>query len=71
MLHNSTQPIEIAIKPCNHIKLAKAYGVSNKVLHTHLSNIKYKIGSRKGNNYSLEQLLVIIENIGLPCYLIS
>jgi hypothetical protein len=59
---------EIIIKPCNHKALAQAYGISNKVLHTHLKQFKKHIGKRMGHFYTLEKLLTIIEKIGMPCY---
>jgi hypothetical protein len=59
---------EIIIKPCNHTRLAAAYGVSRKVLRTRLLPYSQKIGKRNGHKYSLEQLLVIFELIGFPVY---
>jgi hypothetical protein len=71
-MHNTlTNHAEIIIKPCCHQTLAQAYGISSKVLHTHLKPIKALIGKRIGYFYTLEQLLIIMEKIGLPCYAIK
>ncbi|HMK26655.1 MAG TPA: hypothetical protein VK483_11565 [Chitinophagaceae bacterium] len=59
---------EIVIKPCNHTQLAAAYGISPKVLRNKLRPYQNEIGKRKGYKYSLEQLLTILELIGLPPY---
>jgi hypothetical protein len=58
----------IVIKPCSHTALAKAYGISAKVLHTQLKPFKKTIGLRNGYYYNLQQLLIIIEKVGMPCY---
>jgi hypothetical protein len=68
MLFNINSDKEIVIKPCNHTTLAKAYGISNKLLHTHLKPLKNTIGLRNCYYYNLEQLLIIFEKIGFLCY---
>jgi hypothetical protein len=68
MLNSLTNHTEIIIKPCKHKVLAQAYGISNKVLHTHLKQVEKHIGKRIGHFYTLKQLLTIIEKIGMPCY---
>jgi hypothetical protein len=57
---------EIIIKPCTHKQLAASYGVSAKVLRTWLKPHQQFIGQRKGYKYSLEQLFVIFDKMGLP-----
>jgi hypothetical protein len=57
---------EIIIKPCNHTQLAAAYKISPKVLRNRLRPWQQQIGKRKGYKYSLEQLFIIFELIGLP-----
>jgi hypothetical protein len=57
---------QIIIKPCNARQLACSYGVSKKVLQRWLKPHQQHIGKRKGHKYSLQQLLIIIDSIGLP-----
>jgi hypothetical protein len=57
---------QIIIKPCNARQLAYSYGVSKKVLLHWLQPHQQSIGKRKGHKYSLQQLLIIIDRIGLP-----
>lgn len=57
---------EIVIKPCTHKQLAKEMGVSTFVLKTWLRPLQNKIGKRKGRYYNLEQMLIIIKEIGHP-----
>ncbi len=57
---------EIVIKPCNHTRLAAAYGISPKVLRNRLRPHQQQIGKRIGYKYSLEQLFIIFELLGLP-----
>jgi transposase len=71
MLQQNVHQKEIGIKPCNHRQLAKAYGISYKVLKTWLKPWLHELGKRKGYKYSLEQLLIIIEKLGLPMYSIE
>jgi uncharacterized Fe-S cluster-containing radical SAM superfamily protein len=61
---NST--MQISIKPCTHKTFAQAYGISSKVLHRHLKQLQTQIGKRTGHFYTLMQLLIIIEKIGIP-----
>jgi hypothetical protein len=62
---------EIILKPCNAVQLAKAYGVSKKILVKWLQPYQRHIGSRCGHKFSIEQLLIIIEVIGMPVYSID
>jgi hypothetical protein len=64
-MENKKEP-EFVIKPCTHTGLARAYGISRKVLYSRLRPYREKIGPRKGYKYSLLQLLVIFELIGFP-----
>jgi hypothetical protein len=68
MLVNITTTTPINLKPCNHTALSKAYGISNKVLHTHVKPFKNVVGKRVGHFYTLEQLLIIVEKLGISCY---
>ncbi len=56
----------LVIKPCNAVQLAKAYGVSKKVLYRWLLPYQNCIGLRSGHKFSIEQVIAIIERIGLP-----
>jgi hypothetical protein len=60
--------LQIIIKPRNARQLACSYGVSKKVLQHWLRPNQQSIGKRNGHKYSLQQLLIIIEIIGLPLY---
>jgi hypothetical protein len=61
-MHNTI----FVIKSINHKQLAQEMGVSPYVLHTWLSPIKQQLGKKSGKNYSLEQMLLIYNHIGLP-----
>jgi hypothetical protein len=52
--------------PCTHTSLAKAYGISRKMLYKKLRPINAEIGERKGYKFSLEQLFIIISHLGWP-----
>lgn len=67
-MHNQK---EIGIKPCNLRQLAKAYGIGYKALRNRLKPWLHQLGKRKGYKYSLEQLLFIIEKLGLPIHSIE
>lgn len=57
----------LVLKPCSHRQLAKAYGVSEKILRRWLS--PYQETKRPAKTkYSLTQLLFIIEKIGPPVH---
>jgi hypothetical protein len=64
-MQNKKEP-EFVIKPCTHTSLARAYGISRKLLYSRLRPYREQIGPRKGYKYSLLQLLVIFELIGFP-----
>ena len=57
---------DYVLVPCTHTALAKAYGVSRKVLYTWLQPLSAQLGPRKGYKYNLEQLLIIIRKLGWP-----
>ena len=65
-MHQINNEKEYVVKPCTHTALAKAYGVSRKVLYTWLHPHWQQIGRRAGYKYSLEQLFIIFDLIGWP-----
>jgi len=61
---------QIILKPCSHRHLSKCYGVSAKVLKRWLQ--PYNEVRRFGKtNYTLEQIVFIIEKIGPPVHTLS
>ncbi|WP_462250712.1 hypothetical protein [Ferruginibacter sp.] len=65
MQHENCEP-QVIIRSCNARQLAYCYGVSKKVLQRWLRPHQKSIDIRKDHKYSLEQLLIIIELIGVP-----
>lgn len=63
-------PKDFVVHPCTHTALAKAYGVSRKVLYTWLRPLQAELGPRQGYKYNIEQLLLIFEKLGWPPNLI-
>lgn len=63
-------PKDFVAHPCTHTALAKAYGISRKMLYKKLIPYAAEIGPRKGYKYNLEQLLFIFEKLGWPPNLI-
>ena len=57
---------EFVVMPCTHTALAKAYGVSWKVLYTWLQPLQSELGPRQGYKYNIAQLLFIVEKLGWP-----
>ena len=58
---------EIVIKPCTAAELAAAYGITIKVLR-HWLQLYSQLHHKKNRGYNLQQLLFIIDKIGLPIY---
>lgn len=63
-------PKDFVAHPCTHTALAKAYGISRKMLYKKLKPHAADLGPRKGYKYNLEQLLFIFEKLGWPPNLI-
>ena len=59
-------PKDLVVYPCTHTALAKAYGISRKMLYKKLKPHAAEIGPRKCYKYDLEQLLFIFEMLGWP-----
>ncbi|HRH59173.1 MAG TPA: hypothetical protein PL045_01320 [Chitinophagaceae bacterium] len=69
MIKNSCNS-EIIIKPCTAAQLAASYGVSTKVLR-HWLQVYPQLHYKKNRGYNLQQLLFIIDKIGLPCLILK
>ncbi|HRI21049.1 MAG TPA: hypothetical protein PLA68_08840 [Panacibacter sp.] len=59
--------LEMIIKPCTAAQLAASYGISAKVLRRWLSSYP-QLHYKTNRGYNLQQLLLIIDKIGLPVY---
>ena len=54
------------IQPCTYKTLAAIYNVTVRVLRTHLKPFEEKIGVKNGHNFTVKQIITIIENYSLP-----
>lgn len=54
------------LKACSMGQMAAAYGVSIRVLRKWLQPYIKEIGKQKGSSLTLEQVVLIVEKIGLP-----
>lgn len=59
-------PEAIAVKPYSPQELASIYGVSTKTVKRWLSPFYHDIGERRGRYYTIAQVQVIFEKLGLP-----
>jgi hypothetical protein len=65
-MHYQPPTKEFVVKPCTHTALARAYGLSRKMLYKKLKPHAAVIGPRQGYKYNLEQLFQIFGCIGWP-----
>jgi len=56
------------VKPCKGRELAKLYQISYKVFKKHLEPHQEKIGPRIGHFYMMNQVIIIIDILGVPPY---
>lgn len=59
-------PEAIAVKPYSPQELAAIYGVSSKTIKRWLTPFYHDIGERQGRYYTIAQVQVIFEKLGLP-----
>lgn len=58
--------IEWIVKPCKARELSKLYKISYKVFKRHLEPHLEKIGPRIGHFYMMNQVIMIINILGVP-----
>ena len=56
----------IHVKPYSLKEIAALYGISTKTLSKWIVPIKEKIGMRRGRCYTVNQVRIILDEIGLP-----
>ena len=56
----------IHVKPYSLKEIAALYGISTKTLSKWMIPIKDKIGIRRGRYYTVNQIRIIFDEIGLP-----
>jgi hypothetical protein len=61
-----SKTIELVIKPYTTKDLAPLYNMSTRTFLRNIEGIKEKLGSRKGHFYSIKQVEIIIEHMGIP-----
>ncbi len=54
------------IKPYTHKELSGLYGVCKQTFTKWLMPFQEKIGNRQGNFYSVEQVKIIFDSLGIP-----
>jgi hypothetical protein len=59
-------PLVKHIKPYKHKELSDLYGVSRQTFSKWLIRLKGKIGERQGHYYSVEQVRIIFDSLGIP-----
>lgn len=59
-------PLVKQVKPYKQKELSDLYGVSKKTFTKWLIPFKDKIGERKGHYYSVEQVKIIFNLLGIP-----
>jgi len=57
---------KIEVKPYNLKDLSSIYGVCNKTLKKWLVPFEKEIGSKQGRYFSITQVKIIFEKLGLP-----
>ncbi len=59
------------IKPYTHKELSGFYGVSEKTLKKWLHPFQELIGEKRGRFYTVVQVKIILDKIGIPCKVFS
>jgi transcription initiation factor TFIIIB Brf1 subunit/transcription initiation factor TFIIB len=59
----------IQIRPYNLKELANIYQVSDKTFKRWLGHFNSELGKKYGNYYTIPQVKIIFEKLGLPGYL--
>jgi len=57
---------KLEIKPYTKKELAAIYGISLRCFYTWLKKIESEVGPKRGKYYNINQVLMIIEKLGLP-----
>jgi hypothetical protein len=60
---------KIELRPYNLKELAHLYKVDNRTFKKWVSLFKDKLGERQGNFYTIPQVKIIFQHLGLPGYL--
>jgi transposase len=58
--------VQIELKPLNHKQLASMYDVTHKTLKSWLNRFKDELGEMTGGRFTIKQVEIIFENLGLP-----
>ena len=58
--------VTIEVKPYSIRELAELYGVSPKVFRNWLSLFENSIGERMGHYYTVRQVKIIFDKLGIP-----
>ena len=66
MLKQKTEAENMQLRTCNSQELSDMYEVSKKTFLKWLKPFKNDIGERNGNFYSVNQVAVIFQKLGLP-----
>lgn len=67
-METKTIPINntIQVKPLTIGEISQIYGVDRRTLHYWLKPFAQEIGERRGRFYSIPQVRLIIEKLGIP-----
>ena len=63
--------LELVVKPYTTKDLAPLYNMSTRTFLRNIEGIKDKLGARKGHFYSIKQVEIIIEHMGIPISLLK
>jgi len=56
----------IQVKPYSLKEIADLYGISKKTMYKWMEPLKNKIGEKRGRYYTVKQVRLIFDEIGLP-----
>lgn len=65
------QVINVRLKPYSLTELTKVYGVCIKTMHKWLDPFKDEIGEKKGRFFTISQVKLIFEKLGLPAEIVG
>ncbi|MFZ6009115.1 MAG: hypothetical protein ACOYXT_02110 [Bacteroidota bacterium] len=52
------------VRPCTARQLAELYEVTYRIFKGHLKKIESKVGTRVGHYFTVNQVIIIIEELG-------
>lgn len=61
-----TPSLSFSIQPYSSKRLAEFYGVHRNTFHRWLEPFKGEIGPKRGYYYTIAQVRIIVERLGLP-----